>query len=145
MAAIYITKKELKKFDACREGYRKLMRNIEHEPAEEVRIPIKLIYQTNGTWDALWALEQLALNVEECKDIKLPDEDKAWDKAEKAHPDPEYPEGVTFDNFWHPDTPQHKREEYWKARREVDELRDKAHQKLVEEELREILKGLKRA
>lgn len=66
---LYITLNELRRpkplpdrlaFPACRDGYRKLLSEIEYdETADVVRIPIKLIMETNDVYDAEWAVHLL--------------------------------------------------------------------------------------
>jgi len=56
---LYVTLDELKQFGACKPRLNKLMKRIEFDKAEEVRIPIELILDVNGPWDAMWAITRL--------------------------------------------------------------------------------------
>ncbi len=53
--AAYVTVELLKKMNACPLRYRRLMRGVEFDDADEVRIPLRLILEVNGVQDWLWA------------------------------------------------------------------------------------------
>ncbi len=57
----YVTLQELDDFGPCKSGYKKLRRKIEFEDAEEVRIPLLLVLETNGMSDLYWLVSMLSL------------------------------------------------------------------------------------
>lgn len=55
----YVTLDELKKWGACRKGYRRLLRSIEYDKSwDEVMVPLALIYDLNSD-DGWWVLTTL--------------------------------------------------------------------------------------
>jgi len=145
--AIYITMAELKKAGACRSGLR-MLRNKTNlvescKIAEEVRIPLKLVLETNGAVDVEFCLDALDsyaddVDMDGIWPIITKANTRAGREASRLHPWPKPPDG----SLEHGTPVYAAYHRLWDA---ASAAQDKAYDKLMAVEMKAILKGLKRA